>query len=349
MGYPGMRPFTSVALPLTTSLLLLAIYFRTGRQTNGPVQLRKKKQKSNKASLPSGLVNVGNSCYLSSVLQLLASANDLLIGHFRKCDSEIASTLSELLETINRGEQRKLRPIKFIKSFTGSAIGLSPEQQDAHEFLLALLNMKISKKSPDSLDLHGHPEPSKKSILNVSSPFTGVVMNELICLPCAGQRKPRHISSVRIEPFSCITIPPSSASKISEAVYKHFCTPERYSDYCNYRDGGKCGMGAVNQKHPLIFPALLFLHVALITSESFLKDDDQVIETELNLAGPGYRYKLISFIVHYGRTGMAGHFICYRRHGGGWIECNDENVRIISEEVVINERAYLLLYEKELL
>ena len=108
-------------------------------------------------------------------------------------------------------------------------------------------------------------------------------------------------------------------------------------------------MGAVNQKHPLIFPALLFLHVALITSESFLKDDDQVIETELNLAGPGYRYKLISFIVHYGRTGLAGHFICYRRHGGGWIECNDENVRIISEEVVINERAYLLLYEKELL
>ena len=83
-------------------------------------------------------------------------------------------------------------------------------------------------------------------------------MNELICLPCASKRNPRHISSLRIEPFSCVTlIPDSSNVSISAAVYRHFCAPEKYSDYCNYKDGVKCGMGAVNQKHPADIPAIV--------------------------------------------------------------------------------------------
>ena len=173
-------------------------------------------------------------------------------------------------------------------------------------------------------------------------------MNELICLPCAVKRKPRHISSLRIEPFSCVTLTPTSTcSGINEAVYKQFCAPERFSDYLNYlKDGGNCGLGAINQKNLLILPDLLFLHVSLI-SETFMKSD-QKIETELQLSGPGYRYKLLSVIVHFGSSGLGGHFICFRRHGrNGWIKCNDAKVTISNESEILNQRAYLLLYQKE--
>lgn len=298
-------------------------------------------------SKPSGLINVGNSCYLSSVLQFLASAGELLINHFRGCDNPIASALFEILESINKGEVRRIVPIAFIKSFAGTSMGLSPEQQDAHEFLLALLNMKYKeRKRTDSISL-GY-KSTDKSIMSVSDPFTGVLMNELICLPCATKKKLRHISSLRIEPFSCITLTPMNV-KIYEAVYKHLCAPEKFSDYCNYKNERRsesCGLGAVNQKRPLIFPQLLFLHVSFLT-ESTLQKSQEIIETEIELSGPGYLYKLVSIIVHYGQNGLGGHFICYRRYGKKWIECNDEIVKIVSEDDVISQRAYILLYERE--
>lgn len=352
----AMRSVT-VAIPLT-GLLLLAIFLGARRQGAPPKPLKRKRRELLRPQMPSGLINVGNSCYLSSVLQLLASAGELVINHFRACNLPIASALSELLEAINRGEERRLAPISFIKSFAGASMGegLSPEQQDAHEFLLALLNMKSKdrkqrRRNPaDSITLD--TAEIDKSILSVSDPFTGVLLRELICLPCASKRKLRHTSSLRIEPFSCVTLtPPSSSSlKISEALYKHFCAPERFSDYCNYNaNGDSCGFGAVNQKRPLIFPRLLFLHVSLLlqAGDSHLKSQ-QVIETEAELSGPGYRYKLVSIIVHYGQGGLAGHFVCYRRIlGKTWIECNDEDIKTVSEELVMAQRAYILLYERE--
>lgn len=352
-----MRSVT-VTIPLT-GLLLLAIFLGARRQGATLKPLKRKRRELLRSKMPSGLINVGNSCYLSSVLQLLASAGELVINHFRACDLPIASALSELLEAINCGEERRLAPIAFIKSFAGASMGgLSPDQQDAHEFLLALLNMK----SKDRKQRRRNPADSltfdsaeiDKSIVSVSDPFTGVLLKELICLPCASKRKLRHASSLRIEPFSCVTLtpPPSSSSsslKVSEALYKHFCAPERFSDYCNYKaNGDSCGFGAVNQKRPLIFPRLLFLHVSLLlTGDSHLKSQ-QVIETEAELSGPGYRYKLVSTIVHYGQGGLAGHFVCYRRSlGKMWIECNDENIKTVSEEHVMAQRAYILLYERE--
>lgn len=308
--------------------------------------------------LPSGLINLGNSCYLSSVLQLLAASETVLIDHFINCGM-IGLELAKVLIEINEGNNL-VRPSEFIKSFSGSA-GFSSEQQDAHEFLLALLNLKptvVMTRSEQKLSLTSSLESCKlitletvklcNSIFKVKNPFTGVLMNELICLPCAVKRKPRHISSLRIEPFSCVTLTPTtSCSSINEAVYKQFCGPERFSDYSNYlKDGGKCGLGAINQKNPLILPELLFLHVSLL-SETFMKTD-QKIETELELSGPGYRYKLMAVVVHFGPSGLSGHFICYRRHGRKhWIKCDDSKIKVVDESEILTQRAYLLLYQKE--
>ena len=342
-----IRSITALAVPC--SVLLLAIYLRNRANVN-LIHKRLALKRRAKTRLPAGIINVGNSCYMASVLQLLASAGEPLINHFRELDNKVASTLSELLEKINSGEGSKVRPVEFIKSFSGTLMGLSPDQQDAHEFLLALLNMKCLRNSKfitSSINLDINRSISR-SLFNVRNPFTGVLMNELICLPCASKRKPRHISSLRIEPFSCVTlIPDSSNSSISEAVYRHFCAPEKYSDYCNYKDEVKCGLGAVNQKHPLIFPQLLFLHVSQMTGNSLMKTD-QILRTEIELAGPGYRYKLNSVIVHIGNSAVHGHFICYRRREDVWIECNDENIKIVSEDTILCQRAYILLYQLDL-
>lgn len=347
-----MGSISAFGLPLA-SCLLLAIYYQkivTNKQMNKPPLLLplkvKVKVKEIKTNMPSGLINIGNSCYLSSVIQLLASAETPLIDHFNKCENEISSKLAELLIQVNNGEKRKLKPLEFIESFAGQSLGhhFSPDQQDAHEFLLALLNIKTKhqEKHLDSITLD--TDPIKKSLLSSLCPFKGVLMNELICMPCAIKRNPRHVSSIKLEPFSCITLtltPSTKSTTISEVLYDHFCVPERYSDYCNYKNTIKCGLGAFKQKHPLIFPQLLFLHRSLVKN-------DQIIKTEIEICGPGYRYKLKSLIVHYGQNGHSGHFICYRRHRDGWIECNDEVVRAVREETVLSQIAYILLYEKDI-
>jgi ubiquitin C-terminal hydrolase len=314
--------------------------------------------------IPSGLINLGNSCYLSSVLQLLASAEEFLIDHFINC-GRIGQELAKVLKEINEGNY-PVRPNDFIKSFTGS-VEFSRDQQDAHEFLLALLNLKLKKtstrfeESPLSIasieslkvitseTVQKQQQRHHNGIFKIQNYFTGVLMNELICLPCAIKRKQRHVSSLRIEPYSCVTLTPTSmCTSINESVYKQFCEPERFSDYSNYmKDGGKCGLGAINQKNPLILPELLFLHVSML-SELLMKTD-QKIETALELSGPGYRYKLLSLVVHFGSNGLSGHFICYRRHGRGrgWIKCDDSKIIIIKESEVLSQRAYLLLYQKE--
>lgn len=303
-------------------------------------------------SNPSGLINVGNSCYLSSVLQLLASADDLLTEHFEYAGN-VGRELASVLKEINFSGKRVVNPGRFIRSFAVG--GLSPEQQDAHEFLLVLLNLKQvelinkSKRVAGFNDFEKDRVPDDFKLFRTRNVFTGIILNKIICLPCASKRKLRHISSLRVEPFSCLTLTlDDEDGTVNETLYRQFCAPERIGDYINYNLGGnRCGVGAVNQRTPLILPRLLFLHLSLLTSsQSLLKSSDQLI-TQLELSGPGYRFKLLAVIVHYGSTGNSGHFACYRRDlkGKRWLECNDSRVKVVNEEIVLNQRPYILLYE----
>lgn len=332
---------TTVAI--TASILTACALFAILKSSKKPNNcIRNFKSKKKPVSLPSGLINIGNSCYLSSVIQLLSAAEELISGHFTKC-GVIGTELSKLINRVNLGDKQSgLRPEDFIRSFTGTT-GFSVEQQDAHEFLLILLNLKSQSITQRLLSLSMSmdlDERDNKDHLHVQNPFTGVVMNELVCLPCATKRKPRHISSLKIEPFTCVTL--SNTLGLNEAIYQFFCVPERFSDYHN----SGCGLGAINQKNPLIFPELLFLHISLLT-ETFQKTN-ATTETVEELSGPGYRYKLLGLIVHFGLTGHAGHFVCFRRFGKGkWIECNDSVVKAVRQEEVLRQRAYILLYQKE--
>ena len=251
------------------------------------------------------------------------------------------------------GKRSVINPERFIRSFACG--GLSTEQQDAHEFLLSLLNLNFRHISEGvgtafsglcSLERERNV-PSHYKCFGTRNKFTGILLNELICLPCASKRRPRHISSLKPEPFSCLTFIPSGIPT-SDAVYRHFCVPERINDYINYGIDGIscCGRGVVNQKTPLILPQLLFLHISLLGQST--SSSKSSMELQLELSGPGYRYKLISMIVHFGSTGKSGHFVCYRRHyKRKWIECNDSQIKIVKESDMMKEAPYLLLYEKE--
>lgn len=351
--------FSSLVLVASASLFVLL-----QKRKRPELKYKKVKGKQHTTSLPGGLVNVGNSCYLNSTIQLLASVSNRIESFFEKKKGVVAKELHNLLARLNEGET--VRPLEFIHSFAPSE-AFSADQQDAHEFLLALLNLSEQEHEqfvPSHLGLKVLGCPSQKFLsadqvssyaeevkaaFSTTNPFSGALLSEFVCMRCAVRKRQRNISSIRIEPFSCLSIV-SEKPTLNEAVYEHLCTPERLADYQNSNCRDK---GAVRQKRPLIFPELLLLHLPQLSGLSGWKSTDSVprLESE-ELSGPGYRYRLQAMIVHLGSHGSSGHFVCYRRFAAGsssskWILCNDAKVQVVSFEAVLAQVPYILLFVKE--
>jgi len=58
-------------------------------------------------------------------------------------------------------------------------------------------------------------------------------------------------------------------------------------------------------------------------------------------------YELVSVLVHQGRSCDSGHYLSYVKSDGEWYRANDEQVEKVPVNVVLAQRAYILVYEVE--
>jgi ubiquitin carboxyl-terminal hydrolase 36/42 len=56
-------------------------------------------------------------------------------------------------------------------------------------------------------------------------------------------------------------------------------------------------------------------------------------------------YDLVGVLVHEGSSCESGHYLAYVKAGGNWYKANDSVVQKVDLDVVLNQQAYLLLYE----
>ena len=60
------------------------------------------------------------------------------------------------------------------------------------------------------------------------------------------------------------------------------------------------------------------------------------------------QYKLFATVVHHGRDSSSGHYTAdVRQPDGSWLRFDDAKVFTVAPGRVLQERAYLLLYQKE--
>lgn len=273
-----------------------------------------------------GLPNVGGSgCYLNSCLQLLASA-PALAAYLAQHGSPLAAALGALLRQLNSTGRPLADPRAFLTAILGAPGNLSGEQQDAQEFLLALL---------DALTRQRRPSRPRGAVLDrgMLGPFEGLMLQQVHCRACA------RVTSATLALFNHITCPPRPTVAAALAAALHPAALDTY----------RCGCGAVgactSRAEVARAPAVLIVHLnrtALAASGAPRKDATPTAAAD-TLRLQQHTYRLQAVLEHLG-TIAAGHYVAYRRRPRGWQRLSDTASSTRASTAGIEP--YLLLYEQ---
>ncbi|XP_046975762.1 ubiquitin carboxyl-terminal hydrolase 24-like [Vanessa cardui] len=347
------------------------------------VSERSEKQSSHSSGL-NGLRNIGNTCFMNSVLQCLSNTRPLLeYLTEEKYSSDINTTLScmkgalikafasVIKELWRSGERDSVVNTTSLKSqvqrFAPRFMGYS--QQDAQEFLRYLLeglhedvNRVTVKPKPILTEIDDNLSDSAKALeawsrylrmedSRVGDIFVGQLKSTLRCTHC-------HHDSVTFDPFWDLSLPiPSRTGNLKlQQCLQHFVREEEL-DGDEKPTCSKCGVRRKCLKWFTVqkFPQVLVLHLKRFSpTERFRGKLSVVVEFPLSgldmspfAAAPTHAtYNLYAVSNHSGTT-YSGHYTAYCKHpyNGDWHEYNDSRVSTISARDVVSPEAYVLFYE----
>ncbi|XP_061596325.1 ubiquitin carboxyl-terminal hydrolase 2-like isoform X2 [Cololabis saira] len=330
-----------------------------------------------------GLRNLGNTCFMNSILQCLSNTlelRDYCLRNIHRSDlnnnsrtnvalmEEFAKLTQSLWTSVNI---EAISPSDFrsqIQRFAPKFVGCN--QQDAQEFLRFLLdglhnevNRVTMRRSVSAEDFdHLSDDEKGKRMWNmyleredskVVDLFVGQLKSSLTCTVCG-------FRSTVFDPFWDLSIP--VAQKSSSEVTLRDClrlfTKEDVLDgderpTCNRcKARRKCTKRFSIQK----FPQILVLHLKrfsdsnvraskLCTFVNFPVKDLDMREFSAE-AGEHPVYNLYAVSNHVGST-LGGHYTAYCRNPalGEWYHYNDSRVSPISSSQVRSSNAYVLFYE----
>lgn len=272
-------------------------------------------------SLGKGIPNLGNTCYLNSILQCLRYSKHLvyrLKKHNTSGDSHLVSSLVELffadapiehLYTLVR-ELAKSNEFKPLK------------QCDAHELFLYLIDKLFTE------------------LKQYKNPFEGKLKSTVTCSICNNK-------SVTSYPYTSLSLP---IPQIIRNVNLSYSIEELIEDYCTEEaldekiECENCKVKTDSCKDLEIEPGdIVAVHLKRFLGNNKLINPIE-IQTHINIGPQDYR--LYACCNHSG-TMFSGHYTaaCMKRDGT-WSLCNDRNVDSIASLPEESDRPYILFYCK---
>jgi uncharacterized UBP type Zn finger protein len=323
-----------VAIGLAGLVGLLASHFMA--RNSNPIR-RKKRLAARLHHPPAGVVNIGNSCYLGSVLQLLASSARVE-AYLEEQTGPVANELREKLAAVN-SSKTAVNPSSFIRAICRD--GFNSAQQDAHEFLLALLGLLSRTRTEKAAGLAGLLAQHPRRPFLSNSPFEGFAINEFVCPSPVHRQQP----SYSVEHLQALTVYPDGQD-LQALLLKDLFNPNAVPDY---RAACGCGFGVVRLRHAVRLPKVFLVHISMLDSLYRKAGQSSVsparLPLELNFPPNGQLYSLTGFIEHIGSSGLSGHYVTIRRSGSVWWCCDDQHVSELTFAQVASRLPYILLYE----
>jgi ubiquitin carboxyl-terminal hydrolase 36/42 len=262
--------------------------------------------------------NLGNTCYLNSVLQCFISIPGF--KNLFKKENEVTQTLKDNIhvDLTDNGEfiNHKHLPQKITRYF-GKKFRVF-QQHDAHEFFLEFL---------DTIDI---------------KEFYGKTKMNITCSCCG------NVSST-LEDFCNINLDCDCSSNLTELFIKYL-EKEEISDYhCD-----KCNKKVLAEKKLYLDKLPCFLVIVLKKytpfgaktngSISYPFDNNLIRESE---SGIVFNYSLYAVIYHHGNS-ERGHYNCSIKVNGNWFLIDDDTIQLNKNMENNNANSYMLFYKNEI-
>ncbi|XP_055404346.1 ubiquitin carboxyl-terminal hydrolase 2 isoform X1 [Bubalus kerabau] len=330
-----------------------------------------------------GLRNLGNTCFMNSILQCLSNTRELRdyclqrlylrdLSHSSRAHTALMEEFAKLIQTIwTSSPNDVVSPSEFktqIQRYAPRFVGYN--QQDAQEFLRFLLdglhnevNRVTARPKSNTENLDHLPDDEKgrqmwrkyleREDSRIGDLFVGQLKSSLTCTDCG------YCSTV-FDPFWDLSLPITKRGypEVTLMDCMRLFTKEDVLDgdekptCCRCRARKRCIKKFSIQR----FPKILVLHLKRF-SESRIRTSKLTAFVNFPLRDLDLRefasentnhavYNLYAVSNHSGTT-MGGHYTAYCRSPvtGEWHTFNDSSVSPMSSSQVRTSDAYLLFYE----
>ncbi|XP_037259045.1 ubiquitin carboxyl-terminal hydrolase 36 isoform X2 [Falco rusticolus] len=297
-----------------------------------------------------GLCNLGNTCFLNSVLQCLTYTppltNYLLSKeHSHNCHQEgfcmMCVMQSHVIQAFtNSGNV--IKPVSFIQNLKNFTQNIFGRQEDAHEFLRYTIDamQKACLNGCTKLDRQ------TQATTLIHQIYGGYLRSCVRCLEC------KSVSDT-YDPFLDLSLEIMEVTDITQAL-ELYVQPDMLGGENAYMCD-KCKKKVLASKQFTIHRPSNVLTISLKRFADFhgvkiTKDVEypEILNIRPYLSqsnGHPVLYKLYAVLVHSGYSCHSGHYYCYvKASNGQWYQMNDNLVRSSNIKVVLNQQAYLLFY-----
>lgn len=342
---------------------------------------------NNSSSDFKGLKNFGNSCYSNVVIQILTSIPEFLNTLYKRYslvenENDLFfeyPILSRIMEIISNYKSKNTSLASNYLQEIVSMFDISGSQNDAHEFLVFLLDrlnielIKIEEKYKITNNTNNNGKNSNNDInnndegeweevkkdgktmkqTNSLSSFHTSILGEVFqgILKQDITQKGKSSSNCQIEPFFTLHLDNEEPS--IEAMFEKFFRRKMIED------SGDKYIQSFMEKCPDIFivnakgfyydkknQKIVKIKKELIFGEKLILKKEYVSP---HLRNKNIEYDLIGIVVHKGNLATEGHYICYCKDNkdNSWFYLDDNKVIKVSEDIIHNLRPYIIFYKKK--
>lgn len=328
-----------------------------------------------------GLVNLGNKCFLNSILQCLSNTlkltDYLLSAKYRSDDPEQSNkrkkeyyiVLSYLNLLINIWDTNQvLKPKSFVENISKFIKKyFTLEQQDSHECLMYILDfLHIGLGYEVEVDIQGTVKNENDKLIKQSleqwktfyekrysfiiETFNGMFYNKITCNNC---KKDENV----FEPFNCISVNVNdNFINLENCLDDYFFKAENIPTWnCESCDTNPSGCS--KEIKAWTFPDYLIIHFKRFENNGkkinkiidFPKDDlDLTKYISPQKADPNnYIYSLYAINYHSGNSESGHYWSVCKNLNNNWYLYNDSDITKFTNQSILSKDAYILFYHRK--